>query len=306
MKARTPLELVRLAAGYLAEKGVSSPRLDAEVLLAHVLGVPRIRLYTEFDKPLEPAEVAAYREAVRRRARREPVAYITGEREFWSLRLRVDPRVLIPRPETEVLVETCLARMGAEGVLLDLGTGSGAVALALLSERPGWRAVGVDVSAGALEVARGNARSLGLAERLDLRAGDLYGPVAGERFDLIVSNPPYVPSAELDRLEPEVSRYEPRGALDGGPDGLAVLRRIAGRARHHLEPGGFLAVEIGAGQGPAVRQLLEGAGLAGVRVVPDHAGRDRVAVGLWPGEGEPSPGGGIRRTEDRVFPGADG
>ena len=278
MKTRTPLELVRLAAGYLAEKGVATPRLDAEVLLAHVLGVPRIRLYTEFDKPLEPAEVAAYREAVRRRARREPVAYITGEREFWSLGLRVDRRVLIPRPETEVLVERCLPRMGAAGVLLDLGTGSGAVALALLSERPGWRAVGVDASAGALEVARENARRLGLGERAEFLEGDLYEPVAGRRFDLIVSNPPYVPSAELDRLEPEVCRYEPRRALDGGPDGLSVIRRIVAGAAEHLADGGLLALEIGAGQGPAVRALIEGAGLGRVEILPDHAGRDRVAA----------------------------
>ncbi len=277
--SRTPLELVRLAAGFLADKGVDTPRLDAEVLLAHGLGVSRIQLYTEFDKPLAEAEVAAYREAIRRRAAREPVARITGVQEFWSLPLRVTPHVLVPRPDTERVVEACLERMAPSGRLLDLGTGSGALALALLSERPGWSAVGVDRSEGALATAGDNARRLGLADRLDLRAGDWFGPVAGERFDLVVSNPPYVPSAEVDRLAPEVSRYEPRDALDGGPDGLAPLRRIAGDAPAHLAAGGWLVVEIGADQAADAARVLEAApGLGDVAVVADHAGRPRVAA----------------------------
>ncbi len=276
--SRTPLELVRLAAGFLAHKGVDTPRLDAEVLLAHGLGVSRIQLYTEFDKPLAEAEVAAYREAIRRRAAREPVARITGEQEFWSLPLKITPDVLVPRPDTERVVEACLDRMGPAGRLLDLGTGSGAIALALLSERPGWSAVGVDRSGEALGVAADNARSLGLDGRLDLRAGDWFGPVTGEAFDLVVSNPPYVPSAEVDRLAPEVSRYEPRGALDGGPDGLGPLRRIAGDAPAHLASGGWLVVEIGADQAASAARVLAAVpGLGDVAVAEDHAGRPRVA-----------------------------
>jgi release factor glutamine methyltransferase len=275
----TPLDLARVAAGYLADRGVESPRLDAELLLAHVLAVPRIRLYLDFDKPLSPSEVDAYREAVRRRGRREPVAHVTGVREFWSLEFRVDSRVLVPRPETETLVEACLARMGDGGRFLEVGVGSGAVASALLTERPGWVGVGVDWSPGALEVARLNLEHLGFGGRLELRAGDLFGPVVGERFDLIVSNPPYIPTEEIGRLEPEVARYEPREALDGGADGLAVIRKIAAEAPLHLERGGFAAVEFGVGQEREVARIFVAENAYGdVDIVRDPAGRPRVAV----------------------------
>jgi len=276
----TTLELVRVAAGYLAGKGVEGSRLEAEVLLAHALGVPRLQLYLQFDKPLEAPEVDAFRELVRRRARREPTAYVLGRREFWSRELRVDPRVLIPRPETERLVEAALERCpAAEGRLLDVGVGSGAVALALLSERPRWRGLGVDASAGAAEVARGNAARLGLGERFEARVGDLFEPVAGERFDLVVSNPPYIPSGDLAGLEPEVSCHEPRLALDGGPDGLSTVRRLVAQAPAHLTGGGWLLFEFGAGQERPVSALLEeAAGLEGATVLDDYAGRPRVAA----------------------------
>jgi release factor glutamine methyltransferase len=275
----TPLELIQLSAAYLGGKGVPSPRLEAEVLLAHALGVPRIQLYLQFDKPLSAPEVDRFREYTRRRARREPTAYLTGVREFWSLSLQVDAGVLIPRPETEILVEACLRGRGEESCrLLDLGTGSGAVALALLSEREGWRAVGVDASARALGVACGNAERLGLAERFDGRRGDLFGPVPEEQFELIVSNPPYIPTGEIAALEPEVSRHEPREALDGGPDGLAVIRRIASEALAHLTPGGRLYLEFGAGQEGAVAEILRREGYAEVDLVPDYSGRPRVAA----------------------------
>lgn len=277
--AHTPLELVRLTAEFLGQRGVTSPRLDAEVLLAHVLGVPRIRLYVDFEKPLLPEEVDAYRAAVRRRARREPVAHITGRREFWSLDLAVDRRVLVPRPDTETLVEACLARMGDQGRLADLGVGSGAIVLALLSERPGWTGVGVDASGGALEVAADNARRLGQDDRLELRLGSWFAPLAGETFDLVVSNPPYVPAAEIDRLEPEVARFDPRGALDGGPDGLDALRVVARGAAAHLAPGGFAAVEFGAGQEAEVAALFAAAdAYQEVRIVNDYSGRPRAAL----------------------------
>jgi release factor glutamine methyltransferase len=271
--------LVRLSVEYLERKGVENPRLDAEVLLAHVLGVSRLQVYLQFDKPLEASEVDGYREAVRRRARREPVAHITGVREFWSLELSVDARALVPRPETETLVEACLARMGNEGRLADLGTGSGAVALALLSDRPGWTAVGVERSPGALAVARENARRTGLEARVDLRHGDLFSSLGEEILDLVVSNPPYIPSAQIDQLEPEVSRFEPREALDGGPDGLDVIRKIAAGAPAHLTGTGIVAVEFGAGQESLVEAIFEATGAYGeAELARDLADRPRVAV----------------------------
>jgi len=277
--SRSPLELVRLTAEYLKDKGVGSARLDAEVLLAHVLGVPRIQLYLQFDRPLAEVEVAAYREAVRRRARREPVAHITGVREFWSLVFAVDGRVLVPRPETEVLVEAVRSRMGAGGRLLDVGTGSGALAIALLTECPAWRAVATDISREALVVARENGARHGVDERLELRLGDLFEPVAGEYFDLIVANLPYIPAGEIDALEPEVAAFDPRLALDGGTDGLAVIRRLVSAAPESLAPGGLLALEFGAGQEEAVSRLLEETRrYEDVELVADYAGHPRVAV----------------------------
>lgn len=278
---RTPLELVRLTAAFLEERGVPNPRLDAEVLLAHVLGVERIQLYLQFDRPLTEEEIGAYREVVRRRGRREPVGYIRGFREFWSLPFAVDRRVLVPRPETEILVGACLERMGAAGVLADLGIGSGAIALSLLVERPEWRGVGVDRSEPALEVAALNARGLGVEDRLVLCSGDLCCPLDGDRFDLMVSNPPYVPSAEIPGLEPEVSDNEPREALDGGPDGLSVIRRIVRESKGRLKPGGLLAFEFGVGQEKAVREALGiRGGLRDIQIVNDYAGRPRVALAV--------------------------
>lgn len=277
--ARTPLELVRLAAEHLGQRGVETPRLDAELLLAQVLGVSRIQLYLQFDRPLKTAEVDAYRDSVRRRALREPVAYITGEREFWSLQLAVDPRVLIPRPETETLVESCLEHMGDAGRLVDLGTGSGALALAFLVERPGWTAVGLDCSLGALAVARENALRLGLSDRLELQCGDLFGPVCGEVFSLVVSNPPYIPTAQIDELEPEVARHEPRAALDGGADGLDTIRRIALEAPEFLQGRGLVALEFGVGQEKDVASIFQKTDAYGDLVlVNDYTKRPRAVL----------------------------
>lgn len=282
MDRATPLELVKVAAGHLAKKGIEGARLDAELLLAHALGVARIQLYLQFEKPLEASEVDVYREFVRRRSRREPVAYITGEREFWSLPLRVDPRVLIPRPETELLVEAALARGAPAGDglrFLDVGTGSGAVTLALLSERPGWTAVGIDASPGALAVAADNADRLALSHRVAWRCGDFFAPVAGERFSLVVSNPPYVPTGDLAGLSPDVVRYEPRQALDGGADGLTFVRRLADEGARVVESGGWLAFEFGAGQERDVESLLGASGAWNeVAMLKDYAGLPRAAV----------------------------
>ena len=266
--------------------GLPSARLDAEVLLATVLGCQRIELYTGLEKPLAPAERERLRDLVRRRLEHEPVAYITGKREFWSLPLAVDRRALIPRPETETLVEEALRLLPADAParVCDVGTGSGAIALALLSERPALTVVAIEQEDGARAVAAANAAAVeggALAARLELRAGDLLAPLAAEeRFALIVSNPPYVESAALATLMPDVRDFEPRAALDGGADGLAVVRRLVGAAPAHLAPGGALLLEIGAGQFAAVAALAAAAPDAwgAARAVRDHSGIERVAV----------------------------
>jgi release factor glutamine methyltransferase len=251
-------------------------RLEAELLLCDALGWPRIKLYTDLDRPLDAAELTAYRTRVARRLQGEPVAYITGKREFWSLPLAVDPRVLIPRMDTEVLVEVALAALDQLGLptpwVLDACTGSGAIALAIVSSRKQARVVATDRSAGALAVAQANVRSTGLPValvRTDLVAG-LRGP-----FDLVVSNPPYIRSGDLVGLQPEVLR-EPREALDGGPDGLDVYRRLIPMLVEVLKPGGRLCLEIGFDQAADVSALCRGAGLGEVTVTRDLARMDRV------------------------------
>lgn len=282
-----PLELTRLAAEHLATKGVEDPRLDAELLLAHVLRVRRLDLYLQFERPLAPEEVEAYREAVRRRARREPLQYITGVAAFRELEVAVDPRVLIPRPETEVLVGAVLEwAQGRAGLLaLDIGTGSGAIALSLLHEGPFERVVATDLSAAALAVARLNAERLGLTDRLDAREGPLWEPVGdAERFDVIVSNPPYVAETAAATLAPEVAAHEPGAALYGGPDGLEVVRGIVEGAGARLRAGGLLAVEVGLGQAPTVAAWLDRAPFGRPRIVEDLTGRERVVLAARDGE----------------------
>lgn len=272
------MKVLTWTAGKLGAKGVSSARLDAELLLARVLGCSRVQLYTGFDRPLEATELTAYRELVRRRLGGEPVAYLLGEQEFWSLPLVVDARVLVPRRDTEALVEAAAAegKLRAAKRILDLCTGSGAVAIALASELPEATVIATDVSADALAVARENIARHALEARVTLREGDLFAPVADEApFDLIVANPPYVARATIDDLAPEV-RKEPRLALDGGPDGLDLLRRLVADAPPRLTPDGAILLEHGFDQGPAVRALLEGAGLVDVRTIQDLAGQDRV------------------------------
>lgn len=292
--------VLQWAADLLAEASVSSPRLDAELLLASVLGVERWRLILERDRKLTPWELQALNAMLERRIQRQPVAYILGQKEFWSLPLRVTPAVMIPRPETEVLVEAALWQLqGVRGqglgtvpqspspiprplIIVELGTGSGAIALALAKELPQARIYATDCSPEALAIARENACSLGFAQRILFLEGDLYEPLpealAGE-IDLLISNPPYIPSDEIERLPPEVRLYEPRMALDGGPDGLEIHRRILASAGRFLRPGGLLALEIGADQGKAVVQLLEREKLYdAVEVVRDYAGHDRVVL----------------------------
>jgi release factor glutamine methyltransferase len=283
----TPLRVLEWTAGRFRERGLESARLDAEVLLAHALKTNRVGLYTGFDKPLAAEELTAYRELVKRRLAGEPVAYLVGEQEFWSLPLKVDARVLIPRRDTETLVEVGLKRVRSGGTpcrrIADVATGSGAVALALAVECPGAVVIATDASEGALEVAAANVERHALGARVTLRHGDLLGPLAGEEpFDLIVSNPPYVPRGEIDGLAREV-KAEPRAALDGGVDGLDLIRPLVAGAPALLAAGGMLAVEHTAEQGARVRALLEGARLGEVRTTKDLAGLDRVTSGIKAG-----------------------
>jgi len=282
----TILELLRWTTGHFAAKGIESARLDAELLLAHALGTDRLRLYLEFEKPVLEEERARFRALVRRRGEeRVPVAYLTGAREFWSLPLAVTPDVLIPRPETETLVEAVLARMPRRESplsILDLGTGSGAIALALAKERPEAQLTATDVSDAALAVARKNAAALGLLERVRFASGDLFAAVRGERFDVIVSNPPYVAESEAPGLAPEL-RHEPAAALFAPGDGTALLRRIAAEAAGHLAPGGLLALELAPAQAGDVTQCLREAGFAALACHRDLAARTRAVSALGPG-----------------------
>lgn len=274
----------------MRERGLESARLESELLLAAVLGVSRLDLYLQYERPLSGAEVARFRELVRRRLRREPLQYILGEAHFRELVLRVDPRVLIPRPETEVLVGEVLAWAerrvtagAAEGEGLsavDIGTGSGAIALSLAREGPFRHVVATDLSAAALEVAAENAARSGLAERVEFREGALWEALgAGERFDVVVSNPPYIAESERDELQPEVREWEPGNALFAADSGLEVLFALVAGAPSYLRPGGLLALEIGAEQGAAVVGRIEGTGAyLSARIVPDLAGRERVVL----------------------------
>lgn len=279
--------VLRWAAEDFARRGLSSPRLDAELLLGEVLGVDRVRLILDSQKPLREEELARYRELIKRRRRGEPIAYIRGEREFYGHRFRVDARVLVPRPDTEILVETALLRTQAKslyGRALDLCTGSGCIAIAFALERPTWKVTGTDLSAGAASLARENAERLGAVFATRWLLGDLFDALApDERFDLITSNPPYIPGAEIATLDADVRDFEPRLALDGGADGLDVVRRIVERAPEFLEPAGVLALEVGHDQAARTAALLQARGFSEIQVKRDYAGIERVVSGTIEG-----------------------
>lgn len=256
----------------------SSPRLDAELLLCQALGVPRTHLYAHPDATLEPGPARAYRGLIARRARGESVATLRGCSEFWSLELVIRPGVLVPRPETELLVETALNRLEAsEARVVDLGTGSGAIALALAHERPAWSLSATDRSHEALSLARHNAERLGICGIHWVR-GDWLDPFREAAFDLIVSNPPYIAPGDPE-LETAVSEHEPRLALISSLDGLEAIRTIAAAGSRALRPGGYLMVEHGHRQGAQVRTLFARAGLEGVDTLRDLADRERVTLG---------------------------
>lgn len=278
---------LRDAAAALADAGggrdATEVRVDAEMLLAHVLEKDRTWLFTHAGDPLDAAAIAPFEALLARRRAGEPVAYLIGQRGFWRFDLEVTPDTLIPRADTECLVEQALARLPNDRPLrlLDLGTGTGAIALALATERPRASVVAVDLSPGAAAVARRNAQRLGLAVRVEVREGVWFAPVAGERFDLIASNPPYIEADDPHLAEGDL-RFEPRSALASGADGLDDLRLIVRDAPAHLRPGAWLLVEHGWQQGAAVRALFDAAGFIDIRTERDLEGRDRVTLGRHP------------------------
>ena len=279
----TPLAVLDWTTKRFADAGIGAARLEAQLLLAHALGCTRMQLYTGFDKPLAEAELASYRELIKRRLAGEPVAYLVGEHEFWGLPLAIDRSVLVPRADTETVIEVVRDLYkdtpAAARRVLDLCTGSGAIAIALAKELPGAAIVATELSPAAAAIARANVTRNNIAERVEVREGDLWAPVAGERFDLIAANPPYVATAIIATLSPE-TRREPVMALDGGADGLQFYDRICAQAREHLLPGGALVVEHGYDQAAPVRARFEAAGFTSVTLVNDLGKNPRVTWGV--------------------------
>ena len=279
----TVLEVIQRSAAFLAQKGVESPRLQAEWLLARVLGLPRLQLYLNFTRGLTDAEADRVRQLVKRRGQREPLQHLLGTASFCGLELKVNPHVLVPRPETEALAEHAwqfLAKRQATALeVLDFGTGSGCLAITLAVRCPRARLHALDVSAEALATARENAAAHGVAERIAFCLGDGFAGLTPEQtFDLIVANPPYIPTAEIAALMPEVRDHDPRVALDGGPDGLAFYRRLAATARDRLRAGGRMMLEFGDGQAEPLRDLFGLHKWVVERVEADYTQRLRILV----------------------------
>lgn len=273
----TVLDVLKKTTEFFAGKGIESARLNAELIVGHTLGLRRMQLYLQFERPLTEVELEKIRPLVRRRSQREPLQYVLGETEFCGLTLKTDRRALIPRPETELLVELVTQRLTTPPArVLDLGTGTGAIALALAKQYAEAEVIAVDRSAEALALARENAASCGLVDRVTWLESDWFSAVPSDRrFDLIVSNPPYLSAAETAETAPEVRGYEPLSALTGGADGLADLRTIIAAAPRWLAPGGRLALETGIAQHATLRALAAEAGLGGIESQPDLTGRDR-------------------------------
>lgn len=271
------------AADDFRNRGIESPRLEAEILLAHALGSDRIRLIVDSQRPLAPDELGRFRELIKRRRSGEPIAYILARREFFGLSFRVDRRALIPRPDSEALVEVALERTRSRymyGRMLDLCTGSGCIAIAFAKQRPTWQVTALDASADAVDLAIENATRLGVAHAVRFGVGDLTAPLgANERFELVTANPPYIPTGELAGLDPGIRDFEPRAALDGGEDGLTVVRRLIAEAAPRLEPDGVLAIEVHFDQADRVSELLEKADLVAIERRKDYGGHERVVSG---------------------------
>ncbi len=267
---------------YFKSKQIESARLDAEVLLSHVLKQERIYLYVHFDEPMEQDELAQFRQYVAKRARHIPVAYIIGEREFMGLSFKVTPDTLIPRPDTEILVESALDNIDkdVEVNIADIGTGSGAIILSLLKNRDKASGFTVDISPKAVEVAQENARNLEVDDRCEFFIGDLFAPLERKKyfFDAIVSNPPYIPKQDIATLESDVKDYEPLSALTDNGDGLSFYRRLFAEGKTYLTDKGFMAVEIGIHQAEAVKKIAEANNWHKITIIKDYAGIDRVVM----------------------------
>jgi release factor glutamine methyltransferase len=282
----TVRRLLEWTPGFLQKKGVDQPRLSAELLLAHVLAVPRIKLYTDFDRVLDEKSLATYRELIRRAVEHEPIAYLTGKAHFFNLEFTVTRDVLIPRPDTETLVENVLQTVrhqsGLEAArVLDLCTGSGCIAAAIAKNLKAAAVVAIDISERATKIARQNIEQLGLADRVIVELGDLYEPISRlvdpRPFDLIVANPPYIPTNQLETLDKSVKDFEPLSALDGGIDGLIIHRRILQKATDHLTAAGRVFLEIAFDQGPAALEMAAAFdAFEDVRLLKDYGGRNRV------------------------------
>jgi len=297
----TVLEGIQKSTEFLAKKDVESPRLQAELLLAHVLNLPRMKLYLNFERALKDSETDTFRELVKRRAQREPLQHIVGSTSFCGLEISVNRHVLVPRPETELLAEmgwSFLSGISSQpATALDFGTGSGCIAIVLAAKVPGAVITALDVSNEALEVARQNAAKNNVADRVSFVQGDGLKSLPGQKsdsregdeshgqdarattaFDLIVSNPPYIPTAEIATLDPEVRDYDPRGALDGGADGLDFYRRLAHEARPFLKPGGKIMLEFGDSQGAAIRNIFNGENWIVEGIREDYTQRERILM----------------------------
>ena len=282
MKIWRVLDLIQWTTEYFKRCGIPSPRLDAELLLSHVLETSRLQLYLRFEMPVFPEHLAAFRELIKKRVAHAPVSYLTSRKEFFSLDFHVDPRVLIPRPETEVLVESVLQAQEAPCQLMDIGTGSGAIAMSLAVNRPDWEIIATDISADALEVAQKNAVAHKCADRLTFLQGNLFEPLEGmpnPRFDWIVSNPPYVSTAEYPFMLPDVRDHEPETALLAGADGLDVITGILEDAPRFLKPGGRVGLEIGNNHSPDVQNIVQSnSAYVDCQVIKDYSGVERVVI----------------------------
>lgn len=285
-EAWTILRVLDWTRDFFKSKDIESARLDAEVLIAHVLKLQRVMLYAHFDRPLAADELAGIRALVKRRAAREPVAYLTQSREFWSLDLEVDASVLVPRPDSEVLVEICLKRIEEikSPYIADVGTGSGCIALALAQDRKDANIIAFEISESAIRIARKNISRLQVSDRVQVIKSDLLSAHAQSdtRFDLIAANLPYIPSGDIQTLSPEVKDHEPLLALDGGQDGLDLIRKLIHSAKNHLKPGGIIVLEAGFDQHEAINMLLGKSEFTSIEIRKDYAGHERVCSAVAP------------------------